>query len=153
MMRFIHYGHDHFDINQFDKPTNRFGIICKPWGGLWGSPIDSPNLSWHDWVIDNDFETDKYLNGDHFIFNIPNDANILYLRNIKEVLAMEAMDVATIRPFMDDYEVTSIDFEQLLDFGYDAILYENSSPQMYYALYGWDVDSVLVLNPKCLIMD
>ena len=43
-----------------------------------------------------------------------------------------------------------INFEELLRLGYDAIMVYIDNVDVYYRLYVWDVDSLLVMNQKCI---
>lgn len=49
------------------------------------------------------------------------------------------------------------DFEKIKDMGIDAIQYNLSNDTtkdyfqgLYYSLYGWDCDSILILNKDCI---
>ena len=48
------------------------------------------------------------------------------------------------------------DFEKIMAMGYDVIDYRLSDDisgigKLYWCLYGWDCDSILVLNPNVII--
>ncbi len=142
---YIHYGSDSFDIHKFIFPINERINWCKPIGGLWASPINAPYIGWREWCEGEGFNIDK-LNTS-FIFTLKDTANVMTIHTDK--------DLEKIRPYalVDKYfnnEFRSIDFEKIIRDGYDAIEFYICSNKMYYALYGWDVDSLLVLNPNCI---
>lgn len=148
--KYIHYGDTEFKLDRFDPIANR---ICfnKPDGGLWASPCDL-EYNWHEWCICNDFRTDR-LN-DYFIFTIKDDARVLTIENHNDLVRLKhdglCLDFSSRYPFTknDFYP----DFEKLLDLGYDAIeVYIQDT--IYMNLYGWDCDSLLILNPDCVMMD
>lgn len=144
---YVHIGHKEFDENLFRPIKNRDGFV-KPYGGLWATPITSP-YTWEDWVRDNNFNNtigfEKY-GKDRFTFRLKPKSKILliddaiqlkYLPQIKDDLLLG--DVFTI-----------LDFEKLAE-EYDAILVLISRDyNLYDKLYGWDVDSILVMNPNCI---
>ena len=46
---------------------------------------------------------------------------------------------------------TTLDFEKLAQ-EYDAIeVLISGDPGLYYELYGWDCDSILIMNPEIII--
>lgn len=150
MKKYIHYGHTYFDIELF-KPMQNNPMFTKPSGGLWGSPIDA-TYGWKDWCRDNEFrEIDK---NDCFEFQICSEANVLHLYSIDDVDKLPKQKGLTIG------SMEYLDFEQIKIDGYDAIelhLSEDRSSDclygLYYVLYGWDCDSILVMNPNCIVVD
>lgn len=150
MKEYIHYGHKEFDKNKFTKVTNDHSWV-KPTGGLWASPIDS-NRSWKDFCYDNDFRECNEENS--FKFTLTEDAKVLHLRSTK--------DLEGIPEQKDSLKLMStycIDFEKLMEMGYDAVelhLSEDCSPggwmdSLYWKLYGWDCDSIVILNPDIVV--
>jgi hypothetical protein len=141
-MILIHYGDKSFDPNKF-KPIENIGFV-KPRGGLWTSPIDS-NWGWKDWCHAEDFRTCKI--GNSFTMVLKSDS---------KVLKIDSLDDLKNIPFIEHFKGISYpDFEKISE-SYDAIwLTENgqietrfSSPQH---LYGWDCESVLILNPESIL--
>ena len=144
-MRFIHYGSSKFNPNRFIKVKNSHWV--KPFdGGLWASPKDS-EYGWRDWCIDNDYGVEKLKRS--FEFEIREDSKILNLRSMKEI--REASDKGFLYlayPNRDD--LFYLDFELIVK-NYDAIYYECNN-ETYFPLYGWDCDSLLVLNKNIIIV-
>lgn len=143
---YVHIGSNNYDTSLFRDIKNIENFV-KPMGGLWGSPINS-SYGWENWVKDNNFNNtlgfDKYGN-DRFYFKLCDSARLLYINNVhilKSLPQVEDNIFEIAKPF------TILDFEQLKE-NYDAIEVDISADNtLYWELYGWDVDSILVLNPN-----
>lgn len=46
-MEYIHYGHKHFEVNEFEPIRNR-ELFPKPFGGFLASPVNA-EYGWKDW--------------------------------------------------------------------------------------------------------
>ena len=138
---YIHYGHDQFDKNKFEPIKNR-PEITKPKGGLWASREDS-NSGWRNWCENNEYkiDTNKY-----FKFRLKDNAKILTLTDKAQLYDLpKAKSILPIETF------TMIDFEKLSE-EYDAIeVFISSGKGLYFALYGWDCDSIVIMNPDIII--
>lgn len=139
---YIHYGHKEFDINKFEAPKSRqWGN--KPRGGLWASRTDA-KYGWKQWNNESGFTTCREDNA--FMFKISDKANVLYINCVEDVHLLPDQKV--------DLELTcfkTVDFEQLMSDGIDAIELNLSNDQyLYNTLYGWDCDSILILNPNII---
>ncbi len=146
---YIHYGHQAFDSNLFAIPTNR-RHANKPKGGLWASAIDAP-YGWKDWC-----KAESYCscdNEDSFCFQLSKNANVFTISSVEDVdrmpLQKDGWSTRTIK---------AIDFELMLQNGVDVIEYnlsndcsDDTMDNLYFALYGWDCDCILVLNPEVII--
>ncbi len=152
MKKYIHYGHKHFNKEKFNIVENRLGIN-KPKGGLWASPVDA-KLGWKQWCDDNYFrECDK---NNSFAFVLKENANVIHLYSVEDV---ERLLIKAEKPPFDMFiERFLPDFETMKSKGVDAIelhLSEDKSgdyfDNLYYKLYGWDCDSILILNPDVVI--
>ena len=142
-MEYIHYGHSKFDINQFKQIVNQIEFT-KPSGGLWASRINS-EYGWKDWCLSNEYSgstLDK-----HFNFSLEKTAKILTISNCNQLEEL---------PKNKDCKIVSnlwvcLDFEKLSE-QYDAIeVLITEDNQLYYKLYGWDCDSILIMNPNIII--
>ena len=141
MKTYIHYGHKHFDKTMFVRVRNN-SPKNKPIGGLWASPDDA-TFGWKDWCEAEDFRECKEENS--FQFTLP-EANILKINSVEDFRKLPILT--------QDYNVMGwlIDFEQCFKLGYDAIeLCLSEDYDLYYELYGWDCDSILVLNPDMVV--
>ena len=142
--RYIHYGHKSFDRNRFVPIRNR-RVFTKPDGGLWVSPINA-EYGWKQWCEENEFR--ECRTGNSFTFTLTPDAKVLYL--------CSADSLGSLPQIKDELALSDwcmLDFEKLLELGYDAVeISITASPQLYWSLYGWDCDSILVMNPEVIVL-
>lgn len=149
--RYIHYGHTKFDRELF-VPVRNGNNLNKPVGGLWASPVDAER-SWYrfckdvnlvSWRLKTSFEFELSQNARVLeltpdnVWDLPEDKESLFTRCPSEK-----------RDFLSMVE--AVDFEALAR-EYDALecsLSEN--PALYWSLYGWDCDCILVLNPEVIV--
>lgn len=139
-----HYGSSVFDISKFRSVTNRPGITFtnKPYGGLWASPVDSDD-DWYNWCLSEDFNIESL--DEYFDFTLKENSKILSINAVSDL--NKITDCIEIIHYC--YVTVRIDFESLIKAGYDAIYvpYNYETCQIF---YGWDVDTLLVLNPDCI---
>jgi hypothetical protein len=150
--KYIHYGCKHFNKDRFVKIKN-----CNmPWNkpernsGLWASPINTDN-GWFDWCTCNNFHMDR-LN-ESFIFELKKGSKVIEVHNdtdLDNIISKGLCEYTYEYPWHTDDNVY-FDFEQLVKDGYDAIEVYVNSNRIYMSLYGWDCDSILVLNPDCIV--
>lgn len=125
------------DLSKFESPKNRDHV--KPSGGLWTSPIDS-EWGWKDWCESEDWGD----LGSHF-----------RLRFTGRVYVIDSMDAAKQLPWRKpswsshvawpDYEaIVGIDAIHMTVEGEQATRYDEPS------LYGWDCETVWIMNPACI---
>lgn len=144
-MKYIHYGHDTFEKEKFEPVKNRLDA-SKPKGGLWASRVDSPN-NWKDWCESNGFGTEK-LNTS-FMFTLKEDAKVLRITNSKQLEQLPKMKNPLPIPTM----WSMIDYEALAT-EYDALEVQISEDhELYFNLYGWDCDSIVIMNPEVIIQE
>lgn len=152
MSQYRHYGNSQFDIDIFDPIENR-PYFTKPHGGLWATPVDSDIYGWKSWCQDNNFHIER-LNK-WFDFQLDEMANVYKIKELKDILLLESLACCLVsnRAYaIDDSDISAsfIDFEKLLILGYDAVELE-MNPFTYWAMYGWDCDSIVILNPEVII--
>ena len=142
-MKYIHYGQSSFDRNRF-VPIRNIDFYVKPHGGLWASPVDT-KWGWKDWCESENFHTDRL--GESFTFTLSADAKVAH---IYDVGYLDSLPGKSIGGFC------AIDFEELVKCGYDAVELHLSEELpdshgfldgLYWKLYGWDCDSILIMNP------
>lgn len=141
-MKYIHYGHDKFDKNKFVAIKN-FPYMTKPFGGLWASREDSEN-GWKNFVDDNNLTIGKFDTA--FTFSLKETARILTIdhHDILKQLPKVKNDLPI------NAHIT-LDFEKISE-NYDAIEVLISEDRwLYHQLYGWDCDSILIMNPDVVI--
>lgn len=141
--KYIHYGHKCFDPKLFRKPRNRHGF-SKPSGGFWASPVDA-EFGWKDWCDRNDFR--KCCIDCSFTFTLKDDAKVLTIRYTGDAkrLPQRPLDC-----WPSDWVMP--DFEKLIRDGWDAVeLVLSSDEWLYWVMYGWDCDSIVILNPDVIV--
>jgi hypothetical protein len=141
----IHFGSPAY-LPQTVKPIVNDNW-SKPKGGLWTSPVDSL-WGWKDWC---EFEQFRECDEDNsFKLQFKLDANILVIDCLQDLKKLPMQTVVVTHEYQKKYP----DFE-LLAKQYDAIwlteVGEQETRMSYPAnLYGWDCESVLILNPYCV---
>lgn len=139
-MEYIHYGDKIFNRNKFSKIKNI--NFVKPEGGLWASRIDS-KYGWIDWVKDNNFRTDEYRNDNYFKFKLNDKAKILIIDSVD---ILKKLPINRNIPYPIIASWVNLDFEELSK-KYDAIeVLISKDERLYWELYGWDCDSILIMN-------
>ena len=139
---YIHYWRN--NTNSFKKekikPIKNELNFTKPIGGFWASNINA-EYGWKQWCDDNEF---KFYNKDNaFVFTLSDNAKVLYINDTK-ILANLPMQQSIIKSWL------CLDFEKLSE-QYDAIEVNISKcNRLYDLLYGWDCDSILIMNPDVI---
>ena len=144
-MQYIHYGDDNFDINKFIPISNR-SAATKPFGGFWGSRKNA-DFSWKEWCTEIDLKSKDLTK--KIQFSLSNGAKILVINNIK---LLDKLPQNEENHIVNKLFVT-LDFEKLSK-QYDAIeVLISEDERLYELLYGWDCDSILVMNPNVIITE
>lgn len=133
-----------FEKEKFKPIQNR--RFCKPAGGLWAG-LEGSRKSWIDWCEAEEFRLEKYKSS-RFRFRLKEGSRVYVICSV--------VDVKTAPLQKKDPRDWSyyIDFEKLAE-EYDAVLLTAAGEAATrwsdpYSLYGWDVESLLVLNPDCI---
>lgn len=149
MREYIHYGSKKFDPSLFSPIRNC--CFVKPFGGFWGSPVGT-GYGWKKWNEISHFCEIKEENS--FRFTLTEEAKVLHVYSSDDL-----------KPLPHCKEIPwclfhILDFETLQNSGYDAIELHLSEEKLtrfglleslYYTLYGWDCDSVLIMNPDIVV--
>lgn len=144
-MQYIHYGDDNFDINKFIPISNR-SEATKPFGGFWGSRKNA-DFSWKEWCTEIDLKSKDLTK--KIQFSLSNGTKILVINNIK---LLDKLPQNEENHIVNKLFVT-LDFEKLSK-QYDAIeVLISEDERLYELLYGWDCDSILVMNPNVIITE
>ena|ERR1035437_332184 len=146
MFDLIHHGSPNFDPAKFNAVVDdsRTAFTKKPFGGLWTSPVES-KCGWREWCEVEEFKLDRL-------------SASFDLRFIGDVLVIDRVEDLSKIPWKTAYSSARIREEEapvfgsLLSRGVDAIHLTDkgqcatrlSDPRN---LYGWDCESVLVINP------
>ena len=147
---YIHYGSTEYDSSKF-QPIKNKDILCKPEGGLWGSPVGCA-YGWKEWCESSQFTECNESNS--FKFGISDNANILRISSVSDLDGLPRFE----KQFISFSSWIVLDFEKMLLDGVDAIELNISGDEsedaldcLYFKLYGWDCDSVLVMNKDVII--
>lgn len=138
MVKYIHYGTTKYDPSKFRSIKN-LPYATKPQGGLWASRFGIEQ-NWFEWCRENNFRL--YDEKNYFIFYLTEQAKVVTI-NKKE-------DIGKLPIIRQDKISTLIDFEQMLRNGVDAIELTNIN-DLYFDLYGWDCNSIVILNQNIII--
>lgn len=140
--KYIHYGHKHFDREKF-QPIRNCRSFTKPFGGFWASPVDA-EFGWKQWCDREDFRECRVE--DSFTFTLSEKARVI------TVLSANGAKVLPQQDNPHDFHWVTPDFEKLAEQGWDAVEVKLSADfGLYWALYGWDCDSILILNPEVIV--
>lgn len=136
----IHYGSTKY-IKEKVKPITN-AIRVKPNGGLWTSPVNS-KYGWKDWCEDEEYRPCDDTNS--FKLKLHNWAKVYIIDSLDDLKKMPVYHYQNDKLFF-------IDFENLSK-SYDAIwLTEKGEGETRLSypidLYGWDCESVLIMNPE-----
>lgn len=142
-MAYIHYGSPCFSLECFNQPRNIRGWN-KPEGGLWASD-EAAKYGWKDWC-----------NAEHFRACRENNAFRFDLAPTAKILCLNSVDAVNKLPLQtNEYSgryCKAVDFEKLVSDGVDVVDFRlSSAPELYWVMYGWDCDCILVLNPDVII--
>lgn len=144
MPTYIHYGSNEYNPSMFNPITNRDGLT-KPFGGLWASNINA-EYGWKDWCKDEDFRLERLDSS--FTFKLRENANVLFIDST-EILSRLPINART-----PVESWTCLDFDSILKSGIDAIdVNITKCWSLYDALYGWDCDSILILNKDIIVAE
>ena len=147
--RYIHYGHDSFDRDLFVPIYNEV-MFTKPGGGLWASQIDA-KFGWYEWCRVNGFRTNRLVKS--FMFTLSEKARVVHIRSVADLKELPGQKNPV---WFGNSQWKCIDFEKLLADGVDAVELHLSEEDLtgcgfmeglYWELYGWDCDSILIMNP------
>lgn len=147
-MKYIHYGHKEYDTSLFVEPQNK-EHCNKPIGGLWGSPIDAER-GWKQWCEDASFRECNSNNS--FVFEIIDTAVIHQINCKADIEALPLQNSIITTWFVPDFEAIKKSGIDAIQFNLSSDTTEDYFDGIYYALYGWDCDCVLVLNKEVITM-
>ena len=137
------------------KPVKNGINPNKPIGGIWASPYSTNNeyvSEWHKWCSS---EMEEWLSNDAIILKLKNDAKI-YTINTQD-------DLIELISIVGEPHTKFLKFQCIPDFENAAklfdVLYLTEDGQyntrmpdikMEYNLYGWDCESIMILNFDCI---
>ena len=138
MTIYIHYGTNSYDKNKFKDIKNRY-LMSKPLGGLWASEVNDA-YGWKQWCEDNDYN--MFSINKSFKFKLKKESNIVTINKVEDLEKLPKIET--------EFNLwITLDFEKLVSLGVDAIKLNLSNDiRLYQALYGWDCDSILIMNKE-----
>ena len=139
----ISFGKTELTEERFIKPQNDW---VKPIGGIWGSTYIRDEVyssAWEKWCISENF---GYSWKEAVIFTLKKDAKVYVIDSVQDL-----NNLAKVYNIHGNGRITHLDFEAMVAAGIDAIhLTEKGEEETRfswpYSLYGWDVESWLILN-------
>jgi len=141
-MQLIHYGADHFDPDKFKPIKNR--DFVKPEGGLWASPVDS-EYGWREWCEAEKFNEEKL----EIAFQFEYTGRFLVINSQYGLGAMCWREVDYWRgKLVPDFELMAIEIDAIHLTARGQAATRWSQPD----LYGWDCESVLIMNPEGIVV-
>lgn len=154
MKKYIHYGSHAYLPELFCDIHNTY-MSVKPTGGLWASPVDA-NFGWKDWCKESGARDCKEENS--FTFTLAENAKVYHIYSVSNLLKLPQKRDANLAKCIDQI---FLDFEAIKNSGIDAIELHLSEEKiesvgslgnrLYYTLYGWDCDSILIMNPDIIV--
>lgn len=152
-----HYGSSSF-IPELVYPVTRSRTI-KPVGGLWASPVDSKN-SWYNWCISEHWDHGSLSK--HFDFVIDDHSKIFQINSLSDLKCMidrfpgrcmEKYESNMYRSEHSELHLTHFPDYVKLSKMYDGVeISITNCPELYYAMYGWGVDSLVIWNRDMIIL-
>lgn len=144
MREYVHYGHKKF-LKKYFQPIRNAGFFPKPNGGFWASRNDA-EYGWKEW---NEVSKWAECSEDNcFKFYISDDANVVTIHSVDDLKDLPDED----SPDGIKSGLKIIDFEKLLSVGVDAVeVLISEDFRLYHELYGWDCDSIVIMNPNIIV--
>lgn len=143
---YIHYGAT--ELHEIE-PIQNERFFTKPKGGLWASPVDA-SFGWKEWCEREHFRKNSEENS--FRFRVKDESKIIHLYSVKDLDKLPKQK----SEYNDESLMCILDFEKIQK-DYDGIelhLSDESNHDfcngLYFKLYGWDCDSILIFNEKAI---
>ena len=137
--KYIHYGDTKFRKDKFEEIKNC--SFVKPTGGLWACRLGQ-KYSWRKWNETSNLKRCDKANS--FTFSLVKGTKVLVINSSEELASCKYIKNL-------EHGIVTLDFERIKADGIGAIEVNISAdPNLYWDLYGWDCDSVLILNPDCV---
>lgn len=131
---YVHYGSEKFDADCFKIAKTKHlkdGPWIKPTGGLWASRADS----YCEWK-------------NCFAFKLKPKTKIFNIKSKEDIETLEKIGVYENYGYPDRC-LYGINIDPLVKSGYDGIeVFMNN--ELYWDLYGWDYDSIILFNSNCI---
>lgn len=153
---YVHYGDSAFTRDKF-KSIENDDFSNKPNGGLWASSCKAKN-SWSAWCVENNFNRARL--DECFYFNIADTARILSIESLEDCKKLTLRPVGYMHEEYMNPKYEVIDYIDCIKRGIDAIEYKydiasqsEDFEEIDSIMWGWDCDSILILNPDIVAMN
>lgn len=132
------------DLDKFRDFESIKNKNMKPVGGIWAS-VYTPNncyvSAWHEWCVMEGMT--EFLSDKAVIFDIKDSAETLVINSQEDL--DDVLEIYSLSNGFLNFEAISEDYDliHLTEEGLEATRYSH-------ALYGWDVQSIVVMNVDCI---
>lgn len=141
-VEYIHYGSTVF-LPSAVAPIRNTKMMSKPHGGFWGTRANS-EFGWKEWCMKEGFRQCDEAKAFHF--TLRPDARVLLITDADDLADLPHIE----SPMATHWDC--LDFEKLAT-KYDAIeVLITEDFRLNQRLYGWDCDSILVINPEVVVL-
>lgn len=142
---YIHYGKTEYHP-ELVKPIKNEDYFTKPRGGLWASDVNA-EYGWKAWCENENFRECDPANS--FIFKLKPEANVITIDSME---ILNSLPTLPSKGLFGGFGNIYLDFEAMVKSGIDAVEVSISKfSQAYHLLYGWDCDSIVVLNKEAIL--
>lgn len=124
----------------------------KPLGGLWASPVDS-KWGWKDWCKSENFGDLETC----FKFTLKKGVRVCIVDSLEDFDGLPTFDTSLGLTFLKNKLGRTVDFEEIARNADVIWLTEDGQRVTHFgrginemSLYGWDCETVLVLNAECV---
>ena len=153
---YIHYGSLTFDSARFEAPDDLV-YRNKPSGGFWASHCKSEN-SWKKWCEDNNYH--KHCDDRvSFYFHLSPEAHILSIATLEDCKRLPRRRTGYEFMRTEPLQIEAINYKECVENGIDAIEYKydiasqsEDFEEINSIMWGWDCDSILILNPDIIVL-
>lgn len=143
IIEIISFGKTEVTLEEFVEPQNDW---IKPIGGLWGSTYHPECIwasDWERWCQEENYEYDQER---AVLFTLKDEAKVYEIDSVQDL-----NNLAKAYNVHSNGSLPCLDFEAMVAAGIEAIhLTEKGQAETRfsrpYSLYGWDVESWLILN-------
>ena len=150
--KYIHYGHVSYHPTWFNEVSS-YPYWSKPFGGLWAER-EGTEHGYKEYVLQSGLNANIKRS---FTFTLADNANVIYIETVDDIKNNfkytmdedEHDDNGMLNLFKGRY---FIDFEDAIKNGIDAIEITNIG-NLYWPLFGWDCNCILVMNKEIIVPD
>jgi len=140
----IHYGASEYNPELFQPIVNSGWI--KPVGGLWTSPINS-KFGWKSWCTSERFRVCD--NSISFKLKINKESKIYKINSLDDLLNLPLISAMYGHSMVINFEELAKEYDSI----WLTVNGQNKTRMTYpTSLYGWDCETVLIMNKNSFII-